>query len=233
MEYRYGKDMNYEDFSSGRVLYQVRGMTNFPVRLAQEIYGRCLEYSTKKEDIVLYDCCCGGGYLLTVLGFLNQDTINRIIGSDIDEEMVQMARKNLSLLRQEGINKRIREIHEMIEEFNKPSHYEAKESALRLREMLKKDMDFKVFQADALGPIDLDEKPDIIITDLPYGQLVSWSQDGGDMVDRLLDSLYEVAGEDTILGLCMDKKQKVKNEKFTRLERQKIGKRRFEILKKI
>ena len=34
MEYRYGKNANYEDFSSGRVLYHIKGMTNFP-RLAQ------------------------------------------------------------------------------------------------------------------------------------------------------------------------------------------------------
>ena len=53
MEYKYGKNDNYEDFSSGRVLYHVRGMTNFPVRLAQEIYGRCLRYSPKKKDICL------------------------------------------------------------------------------------------------------------------------------------------------------------------------------------
>lgn len=36
-------------------------MTNFPVRLAQEIYKRCLQYSPKKDNICLYDCCCCGG----------------------------------------------------------------------------------------------------------------------------------------------------------------------------
>lgn len=36
MEYKYGKNDNYEIFSAGRVLYNVKGMTNFPVRLAQQ-----------------------------------------------------------------------------------------------------------------------------------------------------------------------------------------------------
>ena len=101
MEYKYGKNDNNEDFSAGRVLYIIKGMTNFPVRLAQEIYGRCLQHSRKKNNICLYDCCCGGGYLLTVLGFLNQDTIVKIIGSDIKIEMLKIAEKNLTLLSKE------------------------------------------------------------------------------------------------------------------------------------
>lgn len=233
MEYKYGKNQNYEDFSSGRVLYHVEGMTNFPVRLAQEIYGRCLEYSSKKGSITLYDCCCGGGYLLTVLGFLNQDSIGKIIGSDINEEILHTARKNLSLLTLEGIDKRIKELEEMILNFEKQSHIDAKNSAIRLKSMIKSNIEFEVFQADALKPIKLKEKPDIIISDLPYGNMVNWEGEEDNYIDSLLDSLYEISTTDTIIGLCMDKKQKVKNEKFKRLEKQQVGKRRFEILRKI
>ena len=93
MKYRYAEKDNYENFASDRVLYHGSGMTNFPVRLAQEIYGRCLQYSSKKNNICLYDCCCGGGYLLTVLGFLNQDTIGRIMGSDINLELLNTAKR--------------------------------------------------------------------------------------------------------------------------------------------
>ena len=143
MEYKYGQNQNYEDFSSGRVLYHGEGMTNFPVRLAQEIYGRCLEYSPKKSHITLYDCCCGGGYLLTVLGFLNQDSIGKIIGSDINEEILHTARKNLSLLTLEGIDKRIKELEEMILNFEKQSHIDAKNSAIRLKSMIKSNIKFK------------------------------------------------------------------------------------------
>ena len=233
MEYRYGKNQNYEDFSSGRVFYHTDGMTNFPVRLAHEIYGRCLEYSPKKADISLYDCCCGGGYLLTVLGFLNQDTIGKIFGSDINEEILHVANKNLSLLGIEGIDKRIKEIEEMILNYEKQSHIDAKNSAIKLKGLIKIDIDFQVFQADALKSIELQEKPDIIITDVPYGNIVNWEGNEENFIDSLLDSLYEISTSDTIIGLCMDKKQKVKNEKFRRLEKQQIGKRRFEILRKI
>lgn len=233
MEYKYGKNQNYEDFSSGRVLYQVEGMTNFPVRLAQEIYGRCLEYSPKKTNITLYDCCCGGAYLLTVLGFLNQASIGKLIGSDINEEILHIAKKNLSLLTIEGIDKRIKEIEEMILNYQKQSHIDAKNSALKLKALIKADTEFHVFQADALNSINLKERPDIIITDVPYGNIVNWQGQEENFVDSLLDSLYEVSTPDTIIGLCMDKKQKVKNEKFRRLEKQQIGKRRFEILRKI
>lgn len=232
MEYKYGKNDNYEDFSSGRVLYHIRGMTNFPVRLAQEIFGRCLQYSPKKRDICLYDCCCGGGYLLTVLGFLNQDTIEKIIGSDINIQLLEIAKKNLSLLSKEGIDRRIAEIDEMIVNYQKQSHLEAKNSAIALKNLIKKDIRFEVFQFDVLKNISLEEEPDIIITDVPYGNMVNWTGDEENFIDKLLDSLYEICSPYTIIGLCMNKKQKVINEKFIRLERQKIGKRKFEILRK-
>ncbi|HHW31266.1 MAG TPA: hypothetical protein GXX20_06280 [Clostridiaceae bacterium] len=232
MEYKYAKNDNYEDFSAGRVLYNVKGMTNFPVRLAQEIFCRCLQYSSIKKNICLYDCCCGGGYLLTILGFLNQGTIRRIIGSDINREILNIAEKNLSLLSKEGINRRIIEIEQMIESYQKQSHIDAKHSAIILRDLIKTDIEFIVFQSDALKAINLDIKPDIIITDVPYGKLVNWEGNEENVIDKLLDALYEICSSDTIIGLCMNKKQKVRNEKFIRLEKQQIGKRKFEILRK-
>jgi tRNA G10 N-methylase Trm11 len=232
MEYKYGKNNNYENFSAGRVLYNVKGMTNFPVRLAQEIYGRCLHHSPKKNNICLYDCCCGGGYLLTVLGFLNQDTIGKIIGSDINIEILNIAEKNLSLLSKEGINRRILEIEQLLASYQKQSHIEAKHSAISLKNLIRTNIEFKVFQCDALRAVSLDIKPDIIITDVPYGNMVNWKGNEENVIDKLLDTLYEICSSDTIIGLCMNKKQKVRNEKFIRLERQQIGKRKFEIFKK-
>ena len=40
MEYLYSKNDNYEDFSSGHVIYGGKGIPNFPVRLLNEIFGR-------------------------------------------------------------------------------------------------------------------------------------------------------------------------------------------------
>ncbi|HHU78341.1 MAG TPA: hypothetical protein GXZ29_05605 [Clostridiales bacterium] len=232
MEYKYGKNDNYEDFSAGRVLYSIKGMTNFPVRLAQEIYGRCLQHSRKKNNICLYDCCCGGGYLLTVLGFLNQDTIVKIIGSDINIEMLKIAEKNLSLLSKEGMKRRMHEIGQMIASYQKQSHVEAMNSAITIKELIRTNIDFKVFQSDALKTINIDIKPDIIISDVPYGNIVNWKGNEESVIGKLLDTLYEICSSDTVIGLCMNKKQRARNENFVLLERQQVGKRKFEIFRK-
>lgn len=231
MEYRYGNRDNYEDFASGRVLYNCKGITNFPARLAEEIFGRCLEFSDKKRDICLYDCCCGGGYLLTVLGFLYGNTITRIIGSDINRTAVDAARSNLDLLQSEGIKKRLSQIRELKEQYGKVSHEEAEESAIRLLE-LREDNNIvtEVFAANALNGLTLTAIPDIIMTDVPYGDLVSWEGADVGSVNLLLDKLYDLCGSNTIIGICMDKAQKNTNKSFRRLEKQQIGKRKFEIL---
>lgn len=230
MEYRYAKNCNYEDFASGRVLYNINRVPNFPVRLINEIYGRCLEYSYKKKDICLYDCCCGGGYSLTVLGLLNQNSISKIIASDIDYDMLEVAKLNLSLLSKEGISRRTGEVNSLYEQFNKESHMNAMESAKKLSNLIQIDIDTHIFQANAFEDIQMDIKPDIIITDVPYGNLVDW-QGGEDEASLLLQSLMKVCNNETIIAVIMNKNQKISCETFKRLEKQNIGKRRFEIYK--
>ncbi len=45
MPYQFAVDRpNYSDLASGRVLYSVPGHHAFPVRLASEIFQRCLAY---------------------------------------------------------------------------------------------------------------------------------------------------------------------------------------------
>jgi len=67
---------------------------------------------------------------------------------------------------------------------------------------------------------------------LPYGNLVSWG-DNKSGPDKLLASLYEVCSKHTVVGICMDKKQKAEYKGFVRLEKQTVGKRKFELLKKV
>jgi hypothetical protein len=117
MEYKYGKNLNYEDFSSGRVLYHKKGVTNFPIRLASEIFGRCLQY-TDKDKVV------------------------------------------------------------------------------------------------------------------PYGDLVFWEGEEANPVDVLLSRLMEISYNQTIVGISMDKKQKATGDRYLRLEKHLVGKRKFEILKR-
>ena len=70
MEYLYCKNDNFQDFASGRVLYGGKGIPNFPIRLLLEIYSRALSYLNKEEDLVIYDTCCGGGYVIKKIKYL-------------------------------------------------------------------------------------------------------------------------------------------------------------------
>lgn len=229
MQYKYGLNQNYEDFASGRVLYSAPGVPNFPVRLIQEIYGRCLSYSKKKENIFLYDCCCGGGYSLTVLGLLNQDTLTRIVGSDIDHNILKTAENNLALLSSSGMNKRREELHELYESYHKEQHKEAGQSAERLMHLLINPIQTHIIQADAFHLEPLQGVPDIIITDVPYGGLVQW-QGNNETINEFIESLRTISGPNTIIAISMDKNQKITNEGLFRFERQNVGKRKFEIL---
>lgn len=232
MEYIYCKNENFEDFASGRVFYGGKGIPNFPVRLLCEIYGRARSYAEKQEELVIYDHCCGGGYALAVLGFFYNRDIKKIYGSDIAEDMVAHARKNIALLTNAGLQCRENEIRQLYQEFGKKSHLEALDSCDRLKCMLEKDVQAEVFKADCTRCLPL-LSPDIIITDIPYGNLVEW--ENGEMVslDNMLEQLWAISHKGTVLAVCMDKKQKNSSEKWKRLEKQNIGKRKFEILIRI
>lgn len=76
----------------------------------------------------------------------------------------------------------------------------------------------------------MDIKPDIIITDVPYGNLVDW-QGGTDDVSLLLQSLARISSHETVIAISMNKSQKVSTKHFKRLEKRSVGKRKFEIYK--
>ncbi|WP_052703091.1 hypothetical protein [Paenibacillus beijingensis] len=140
MEYLYEKyDQNYEDFASGRVLYNAYGTTSFPVRLASEIIQRCfrlLEIKGNKGPYSLYDPCCGGAYMLTVIGLMHGHRINNIYASDVDREVLQVAERNLSLLTPSGLAQRKEQLTQLAALFQKKSHEEALASLERLYEHL-------------------------------------------------------------------------------------------------
>lgn len=122
------ENKNYEDYSSGRVLYNLPGATSFPVRLTSEIYQRCaniLKQNNIKPPYTICDPCCGGGYLLSFIGFLFGNEVKKIYGSDINEKVLQLANSNLSLLTNEGINERINQLTELYNLHGKQSHVQA------------------------------------------------------------------------------------------------------------
>lgn len=231
MEYRYSPKANYEDLASGRVLYHAKKIANFPVRLQAEIYCRAKQYLPKQTGLTVYDPLCGGGGSLATLGFLFNREIDRLVGSDIDPEMVSCAEKNLSLLTKEGLSGRKKELEQWYREYRKESHLGAIESAGRLEKLLVHTIETRVLTADCTKPLP-DCRSDIVITDVPYGNLAEWNDSDAASMESMLQQLYAIAGEHTVLAVCMDKRQKLCYEKWQRLERENIGKRRFEILKR-
>ena len=229
MEYLFSPAGNYEDYSSGRVLYGGRGIPNFPVRLINEIFGRALNRLDKKDHIIVYDPCCGGAYSLTIIGFFYSQVIGKIYASDISPEMTAYARKNLGLLKYSGLDNRLSELKKAYEEFGKDSHREAIESVGRLREALTHEVESEVFEADCTKALP-DIKPDIIITDIPYGNLVEWEGEGA--LQGMSEQLLKISTDETVFAVSMDKSQKMNCEGWKRMEKQNIGKRRFELYRK-
>lgn len=233
MEYKFCENDNFTDYSSGRVLYGNRGIPNFPVRLINEIFRRCVYYCENKSNLTIYDPCCGGGYSLTILGLCNNEVIADILGSDIDKRMIEYAKKNTSLLSQAGLQKRINEIEGMLQLYGKPSHGEALESAKRIKDVIKHEMNIDIFEADCTKPQNTDKKIDIIITDVPYGNLVDWKGEQESGMNVMMTQLSKIANRSTILAISMDKHEKVNNGEWEKLEKNIIGKRKFMIYKLI
>jgi 23S rRNA G2445 N2-methylase RlmL len=245
VKYKFAVDnRNYQDFSSGRVLYNFPGTTAFPVRLASEIYQRCAAILTENgvnAPYRLYDPCCGGAYLLTCIGFLHGQEISHIYASDIDHKVISIAEKNLSLLTQEGLKKRIAQIESMYAEFGKDSHYEALNSALRLKEILDKGdgrPEIRCFTADVTKARDLTgivDSVNMVITDLPYGDIVTWSGqlDEKQAVSSLLDNILPVLLPGSLVALVTRKKTKIISEKYRRIELFTVGKRQITILQPV
>lgn len=237
MVYKYCENKNFEDLASGRVIAHKNGYPNFPVRLAQEIFSRCLYYAGNPDNLCIYDPCCGGGYLLTVLGFLNYEKIRTIIASDINSEAVQLASENLSLLTKKGLEQRIQQLNHLWLLHNKKSHAEALDSTANLLNILANaahEIESKVFQTDILSEHPFDNpafQADIIFTDVPYGNLVTW-QNCNKANTYLLNQLLPVTTDNTIIAICSDKSQKFQSEHFQRIEKQIIGKRLFQIYRK-
>ncbi|MBO9598148.1 MAG: hypothetical protein J7559_10080 [Cohnella sp.] len=243
MEYLFEKvDRNYEDFASGRVLYNAQGTTAFPVRLASEIAQRCMGFLERRGvsgPYSVYDPCCGGAYLLTVIGWLHGSRIKRMFASDSNTDVLGVADKNLSLLTPEGLSKRKYELNKLIELYGKPSHREAVVSADRIGALLAGSgiESVETFRADITKHGQSPERCrdlNIVITDLPYGDIVGWTGDSEDPVNDLFELAYaKMEPSRSVLAVIADKSQKLRHDKFKRLQSVRIGKRAFAIFEPI
>lgn len=252
MQYKYVKEqLDYSDFASGRVFYSLSGHPAFPIRLASEIFQRCVAYRkaiyNNSTPCTLYDPCCGTAYHLSVLAYLHREHIREVIGSDIDEKAVALAGQNLGLLGVAGLDKRISEISKMFELYNKDSHKDALASGYVLKNKIsaldhEQPLITKVFQASAADSKTIiknvkTKSVDIVFTDIPYGQHSHWrGLNSNELLDPLwlmLNALIETLSTSSIVAIVSNKQQKVMHKRFQRVEQFQIGKRRVVILRPI
>lgn len=179
MQYRFAPPRSYEDFASGLVLRSAPRHPGFPVRLASELFQRARQYVGRSRNLVLWDPCCGSGQLITCLTLLHRESLARVVASDIDGGAVDLAGQNLALADQRRLAQRRADLHELLERFGKPSHARAVEAADRLASLPGGAPVLTCGVADVLDPAALaallgDAMPDIVITDLPYGEQTGW-----------------------------------------------------------
>ncbi len=245
MPYRFATERpDYTDLSSGRVLHSLPGYPAFPIRLASEMFQRCL--ARLPDDRLttpcgVYDPCCGTGYLLSVVAFLHWEQISTVMGSDIDAQAVSLAERNLALLSPAGLDQRITELDVLFNRYGKKSHQEALESAQRLRQKVlaqPRPIFTQVFQADVTDSAGLaaglsGKKIDIVLTDVPYGQHSQWQftrSAPADPVWAILEALRGVLAPAGIVAVASAKRQKAAHEAYQRIEHFQIGKRQVIIL---
>jgi hypothetical protein len=259
MKYRFVREReNYEDYASGRVLLGMPGNPAFPVRLASEVFQRCAAIHRaqgRTGPFRLYDPCCGAAYHLTVIGYLHLEQVRRIVGSDIDPNVLDLAEQNLAMLSPVGLGRRMVQLTAMRDAFGKRSHADALASAERLRDRLRawpagQYAQVRLFLADATDPAALGralegEQIDIVFTDVPYGWHSEWqtveNPDAGREMPRtvrgtgsvwlMLESLRGVLAERTVVAVAADKAQEVVHAAYQRLQRLKVGKRQVVILR--
>ena len=233
------KKENYEDYSSGRVIYGAPMATNFPVGLTLDIYEKCSEYLSKKGNhgpYKIYDPFCGVAYSLTVQGFFNGKNIKEIIASDIDKTALEFAHKNLSLLNTKGMSNRIKELKKFIKDYQKDSHKKALISAEKLKDITNK-LSVKIveFQFDILSSSALPKsvnKIDMVITDVPYGKLTNWVglSKEENPVQIFLNKIKHILNDNSVVAIVLNKKQVISFEGYAKVKSFKLGKRKILIL---
>lgn len=232
---------NYEDYSSGRVIYSASGATNFPVRLSNQIFEKCVEYLKSKNNYgpyKVYDPFCGFAYTLTVIGFMHPSNVEALYASDVDKKSLEFAGKNLALLSSTGIDRRIAELEYLINTFDKDSHRAALASAHKLKSQIAtSNIEISSFHSDALAqatPPEFIHNIDIVIADLPYGRLTEWN----DITEQnnsqtFLNNIRSCLASTSIIAITSDKKQIIDHQGYERIKKFNTGKRKTILLQKI
>lgn len=210
MVYRFAVDRaDYGDLASGAVLRSAPGFPAFPVRLASEMFQRAAALRGGTAPLTVWDPCCGSGYLLTVVGLLHRDRIGTLVGSDVAEDAIGIAASNLSLLHRDGLAARESELAELAERHGRPSHREAAEAARRLAADLAGAEPrtitgtASVFDVDRLRRIADEHRPDVVLTDVPYGEQTDWTgaPTDGEPIAAMVAAIAEILPPGAVIAV--------------------------------
>ncbi len=200
---------SYADLSGG-VLHSAPGFPAFPARLASEMFQRALAFVPGSTAHV-WDPCCGSGHLLTTLVLQHRRDITAVLATDVDPEALILARKNLDLLSEQGMDARSVELRARADRLRKPSYLDAAASARRLARRLAEPggaLPSRVAQADVFSTDQLrralaGQRPNLVLTDVPYGEQTSWAgPDRAAGIDGMLAALEEVLDDDAVIAVA-------------------------------
>ncbi|WP_017578957.1 rRNA methyltransferase [Nocardiopsis valliformis] len=229
MSYRYATERtDHSALASGQVLRSAPGYPGFPVRLASELLQRAMVH-VEGAQVRLWDPCCGSGYLVAVLGLLHRDRLTHVRATDVDEDAVGIAARNLELLTAEGLAERERELRRSALDFGRVAFVERAESARDLAAGLAAmggDLPHESAVADVFGltePVDAD----LVITDVPYGEMTHWEGGvpEGDPIRGLLAAMGRVLPPHAVVVVTARTRRIPLPEGVRALERVKIGNR--------
>ncbi len=236
MEYLYTEKQDFSFLASGNIIKHFSGMPCFPVRLNIELFERAYRL-INKDKINIYDPCCGSAFSLTVLGMMCQPKINCLYGSDINENCIEAARCNMSLIKKEGLLKSTNKF--LSEKSATPQRrIELEKSIEKLMPYLvNPEIRFDIFSHDILvNSPDINEKIDYVFADIPYGTMTDWESDeflSDKPVDSLLHNIVPILNNNSIVTICGTKDIKIKSDIFRRVCKIKAGKRLIYMLQLI
>jgi len=230
--YRYATERtDHSALASGQVLRSAPGFPGFPVRLASELLQRALAHTTDQGQtpVRLWDPCGGSGYLATVLGLLHRDRLCHVRVSDVDEEAVALAARNLELLTADGLAEREEELRRSARDFGRVEYVERAEAARELAAGLASqggDLPHETCTADVFALTDPVEA-DVVVTDVPYGEMTTWGGQAPDTghVGAMLSSLGGILPRHAVVVVTAKTRRVSLPEGVRALERVKVGTR--------
>jgi 23S rRNA G2445 N2-methylase RlmL len=233
MSYRMVPDrVDHSDLAQSHVLRSAPGYPAFPV--AEELFLRAARHLPERP-LQVWDPCCGSGYELAVVALQHRAEIGSVLASDVSPEAVALATANLRLLSAAGLQERREELLRRAKDFAKPAYRGAAAAAERLAVRLAAaggDLPSRsgvadALSVDALREILQDTRPDLVLTDVPYGERTEWQAPAScrDPLPTFLGTLAEVLPESSVIAVTA-KMRKIPLEAGTPvLERLRVGKR--------